>query len=132
MRGYPRKKLTSKELFELASTVVEDTMMQLPAEIAKIARTVVVILQPSPGAEVHPEFTPSELLGYYTGHTVSQDAGYSEAPAPPRIYLYLRNLYKHALSRPRLFRSEVRRTFLHELGHFLDWDEEDLRLRDLD
>ncbi len=132
MRGPPRDNLTHQELFDIASAEVNRVMMQLPGNIAEAAKAVTVILETSPGPEVHPEFTPSQLLGYFTGHTIAQDAGLGEAPTPPRIYLYIENLYKYALFRPRLFKREVRRTFLHELGHFLDWDEEDLRFRDLD
>jgi len=31
-----------------------------------------------------------------------------------------------------VFREEVERTYLHELGHYLGWDEDDVAARGLD
>ena len=51
---------------------------------------------------------------------------------PPRIILYLDNLWDLAEGDPAIFAEEVRTTYLHELGHFLGFDEDDLTLRNLD
>lgn len=122
-------RLLPEELLALAVSEVESVKSRLPLHLAKVAEEVAVVMQDHPGAEVHPEFAGEVLLGYYVGHPLAFDAGLSEAPAPPHIYLYLENLYAHAFQRPRLFRREVRHTYLHELGHHLGLDEADLEIR---
>ena len=53
-------------------------------------------------------------------------------PAPPQILLYFENLWDFAESDVEVFRDECRLTYLHELGHYLGWDEDDLTARGLD
>jgi predicted Zn-dependent protease with MMP-like domain len=51
---------------------------------------------------------------------------------PPQIFLYMANLWDFAGEDVEAFRSEVRLTYLHELGHFLGWDEDDVASRGLE
>ncbi len=44
----------------------------------------------------------------------------------PCITLFLQNLWEFAGEQDRPYRREVRKTFLHELGHYLGWDEEEI------
>jgi predicted Zn-dependent protease with MMP-like domain len=50
----------------------------------------------------------------------------------PRIRLFLTNLWYWVEEDEEDFRKEVTTTFLHELGHFLGWEEDDLTERGLD
>jgi predicted Zn-dependent protease with MMP-like domain len=51
---------------------------------------------------------------------------------PPQIILFLDNLWDFADRDEGVFRQEVRTTLLHELGHYLGLDEDDLTERGLD
>lgn len=51
---------------------------------------------------------------------------------PPRILLYTANLWDFSGERLEAYREEVRLTFLHELGHFLGWDEDQVADRGLE
>ena len=51
---------------------------------------------------------------------------------PPQIILFLQNLWVFVRGDEALFREEVRTTLLHELGHYLGLDEDDLTERGLD
>jgi predicted Zn-dependent protease with MMP-like domain len=51
---------------------------------------------------------------------------------PAEIELFLENLWDFADGDHKVFCDEVRITYLHELGHFLGWDEDDLAARELD
>jgi predicted Zn-dependent protease with MMP-like domain len=74
---------------------------------------------------------PDDLLGLFTGSTrVEEQTG--GHPAPPQIFLYLDNLWDYAEEDIAAFREEVRLTYLHELGHYLGWNEDDLAARGLD
>ena len=72
-----------------------------------------------------------DLLGLFEGASRIEADPTSSDP-PPRIILYLRNLWDLAEGDPKTFAEEVRTTYLHELGHFLGFDEDDLTLRNLD
>jgi predicted Zn-dependent protease with MMP-like domain len=44
----------------------------------------------------------------------------------PRIRLFLDSLWESVEQDEETFRHEVRITFLHELGHYLGWEEEEI------
>jgi predicted Zn-dependent protease with MMP-like domain len=50
---------------------------------------------------------------------------------PPCIYIILDNIWANAGGDPRVYRREQRKTYLHELGHYLGYDEDDLDIRGL-
>jgi len=51
---------------------------------------------------------------------------------PPQIILFLENLWDFAEGDEEMFREEVATTLLHELGHYLGLDEDDLTDRGLE
>ena len=53
-------------------------------------------------------------------------------PLPPQIILFLENIWELAEGDEKIFRDEVHTTFLHELGHYLGLDEDDLTERGLE
>ena len=69
-----------------------------------------------------------DTLGLFTGaEFVDEEA----IPMPPQIILFLENIWEFADDDENLFRDEVHTTFLHELGHYLGLDEDDLTDRGL-
>ncbi len=50
----------------------------------------------------------------------------------PRIRLFLTNLWEWVEQDEQDFRDEVGTTFLHELGHYLGWDEDEVNERGLE
>ena len=50
---------------------------------------------------------------------------------PSAIRLFIENLRDEAEDDPERFRQEVRTTLLHELGHYLGLDEDELERRNL-
>ena len=56
----------------------------------------------------------------------------NDALMPPQIILFLKNIWDVSESGEQLFCDEVRTTFLHELGHYLGLDEDDLTARELE
>jgi hypothetical protein len=51
---------------------------------------------------------------------------------PPQILLFLDNIWDLAEADESNYRDEVRLTYLHELGHYLGWNEEEIAQRGLD
>jgi predicted Zn-dependent protease with MMP-like domain len=84
-----------------------------------------------PSEDVIKEGIEPDTLGLFSGAANNEDPGLDNT-IPPQIYLYLENLWSYAGCDRRVFQDEVRLTYLHELGHFLGWDEEELAARGLD
>lgn len=74
-----------------------------------------------------PEGLEQDLLGYYPAFEEDR-VGEEKGP----IFLFLGPIQTSCEVLGTDFGEEVERTFLHELGHHLGLDEEELRERDLD
>jgi predicted Zn-dependent protease with MMP-like domain len=118
-------------LVQIAAEVVEAVQRQLPAEIRPLAKAVPVHYDPLPAEDVIAEGLEPDILGLFTGDPYGTELS-QDNPAPAQIFLYLENLWDFAEEDVEIFRDEVRTTYLHELGHYLGWDEDDLAARDLD
>ena len=73
---------------------------------------------------------PMEIQGVEADTLGLFDEGAPETPTP-RIRLWLENLWDFAEDDTEVFRAEVRTTLLHEIGHLLGWDEQDVEERGL-
>jgi predicted Zn-dependent protease with MMP-like domain len=56
----------------------------------------------------------------------------SSHPQPTQIILFLENLWQFAEHNEAVYLDEVRITYLHELGHYFGFDEDDLEERGLE
>jgi predicted Zn-dependent protease with MMP-like domain len=123
--------MTLAELTSVAADTVAATQRKLPPEIRPLARNVPVHYQALPADDVVAEGFPEDILGLFTGspHGMELEAA---NPELPQILLYLENLWDFAEEDLPSFRAEVRLTYLHELGHYLGWDEDELTARGLD
>lgn len=119
------------KLTPIAAAVVSATQRSLPREIRALARAVPVHYESLPAADVVAEGFPSDILGLFTGCPHGEELEQTN-PSPPQILLYLENLWDVAEGDRAVFREEIRLTYLHELGHYLGWDEDDLTARGLD
>lgn len=119
------------QLTQIAADVVGAAQRQLPADIRAIARNVPVHYEAKPGADVLAEGFEPDILGLFTGSPHGTELEQTN-PAPPQILLYIDNLWDASGSDLEQFRDETRITYLHELGHYLGWDEDDLAARGLD
>jgi len=104
---------------------------RLPAELRAASEPVVTLYQDAPDQTVLDQGFEPDLLGLFEGAS-RLEADPASSDPPPRIILYLQNLWDLAEGDPDIFSDEVRTTYLHELGHFLGFDEDDLTLRNLD
>ena len=118
-------------LTQIAADTVGAAQRQLPPEIRPLARGVAVHYERVPAADVLADGFPDDILGLFTGSAHGQELAHDN-PAPPQILLYLENLWDFAEEDTDVFRDEVRTTYLHELGHYLGWDEDELTARGLD
>lgn len=123
--------MTFEELTLEAAQIVEATQKRLPKDIRALARKVVVHYEATPKEDVLAQGFEPDILGLFTGDAFGQETAHDH-PLPPQISLYLNNLWDFAEEDGGTFRIEVRITYLHELGHYLGWDEDEVAARGLD
>lgn len=114
-----------------AEKTVAATVKRLPADLRPLAQAVPVLYEREPEADVLAEGFEPDILGLFSGSPHGTEFDGSQ-PAPPRILLYIDNLWDYAEGDPEIFRDEVRLTYLHELGHYFGWDEDELAARGLE
>lgn len=119
------------QLTQIAADTVGAAQRQLPPEIRPLARGVAVHYERLPAGDVIAGGFPADILGLFTGSAHGTELAHDN-PAPPQILLYLENLWDFAENDVDVFREETRLTYLHELGHYLGWDEDQLTARGLD
>ncbi|PTX98446.1 metallopeptidase family protein [Opitutus sp. ER46] len=119
------------ELTQIAVDVVGAAQRQLPPEIRQVARGVAVHYEATPAADVLAEGFEPDILGLFSGDAHGTELAHDN-PMPPQIQLYLENLWDFAEGDREVYKDEVRTTYLHELGHYLGWDEDDVAARGLE
>lgn len=119
----------SDRLLQIARHEVLATQRGLPPELGPALEAVAVHFEKTPATDVLAEGFPPDILGLFSG---SPRGDFEDQPMPPQITLYLDNLWDYAEGDEALFREEVRVTFLHELGHYLGWDEDEVGERGLE
>ncbi len=115
--------------------LVEEALQGLPAPVRSYLGNVAIAVEDLPAASdllgSDPPLSPG-ILGIFRGSPLPQKASMDPwSHFPSSISLYQRNLERFARSREELV-EEIRVTLLHEVGHFLGLDEDELYRRGLD
>ena len=119
------------ELKQAALREIEKTLEAMPNALRRKIQHIPVVLERRPNSKLREEGVDDDTLGLFIGEAFPDSASGSQE-LPAQIILYLDNLWDGTDRNPQLFRQEVRRTLLHEFGHYLGLDEDDLVERDLD
>ena len=118
-----------KHLNALALDAVESTLDELPPELRERARQLPVTFERVPNAGLIADGIEPDTLGLFIGPEFAEEA---HVPMPPQIILFLQNLWEFTEADEDFFCDEVATTLLHELGHYLGLDEDDLSDRGLE
>lgn len=108
--------------YEIAEAVIVETIACLPDPVREEAIKVGFLIHDEPFEDLDPD-----TLGFYPAMESDLVA---EQPGP--IFIFLHPVWRYAMEVGASFESEIERTYLHELGHHLGWDEDDLAARGLD
>jgi predicted Zn-dependent protease with MMP-like domain len=116
-------------LEELARRETAAVLKGLPEALRGPAARLPVSYETIPSGELAEELEADDLLGLFVGlpHGMTETTD----PFPAQILLFLENIWEYAQEDEAVFREEVRITFLHELGHYLGLDEDDVEERGL-
>jgi predicted Zn-dependent protease with MMP-like domain len=130
---YPKKatRLDWAKIQELAQAEVQATLNALPEPLREKAAAVPVAFDRRPSRSQRRDGIEADTLGLFTGPEFA-DEERTLWPVPPRIFLFLENLWAEGQGDEELFTAEVHTTFLHELGHYLGLDEDGLIERGLE
>jgi predicted Zn-dependent protease with MMP-like domain len=121
--------LNWKKLCALASGEIEATLMALPQPLRERAKNLPVTFERVPNAGLRADGIEPDTLGLFTGPEFADE---ENVPMPPQIILFLENLWNLAGGEEKTFCEEVQTTLLHELGHYLGLDEDELTERGLE
>ena len=119
-------------LLTAAQDEVRRLVESLPHELREEARRVPVTYEPRPNEQMlRDDGIDPDTLGLFVGVAMPEsDSGLHDLPA--QVILFLENIWDFVDHDTKAYREEVRVTLLHELGHYLGLDEDDLSARDLD
>jgi len=105
-------------------------MAALPAPLRDRLADVSITVADRPSAsDIIENGDEEDLLGLFIGVPIGEEG--ADAELAPEIRLFVGNLRDEADGDEATFRQEVRITLLHEIGHYLGLDEDDLELRGL-
>lgn len=114
-----------------ADVEVRRSLQSLPAELRQASEETPCVYEPHPNPELQAEGVERDILGLFVGEAFP-DSGQEQLPLPPQIFLFLENIWDYADHNMENYRQEVGITYLHELGHYLGLDEEELEKRGMD
>lgn len=122
---------TFSQLVAEAEKTVAAAKRKLPPDISKYADGLPVVYHEWPTEEIIGEEFEPDILGLFVGDPLGVEPGMGNN-APAHVLLFLESIFDYADGEMDIFRDEVRLTYLHELGHYLGWDEEALEARGLE
>ncbi len=112
------------ELISMAEQEIAQIVKVLPDEIRAHAMNCPISFETKPAAGSGDE----ELLGVFEGASLLDEAC---ADNLPRIRLFVENIWEYVEMDEQDYLDEVGTTFLHELGHYLGWNEDEIAERGL-
>ena len=108
--------------------VVEEALDSLPEEFRSRIRNVAVLVEDMPPDQ--PSARPGQprrlLLGLFHGVPTTRKSIFDLPTGPDYVVLYQKNI-EAVCSTEAEVREQIRRTLIHEMGHYFGMDEEQLK-----
>jgi len=113
---------------ERFAKVVEEVLESLPEEFRDRIRNVAVLVEDLPPNQPLPRAGQRRrlLLGLFHGVPTTKKSVFDLPSGPDYIVLYQKNIEAVSSSEGEI-REQIRRTVIHELGHYFGMDEEQLK-----
>ena len=118
----------TRERFE---ELMEEALRELPAMFRDRLENLAIMVEDEPEGQLSLRHGPRGgprrlLLGIFQGIPATQKSVWDIVTAPNRIVLYQKNI-EAVCRNDEEIREQVRKTVMHELGHYFGMSEEQLR-----
>ncbi|MBL8073676.1 MAG: metallopeptidase family protein [Nitrospira sp.] len=114
---------------EAFAKLVQQAIADLPPPYAKLMESIVVVVEEEPPKEVLEDLElegEDDLLGLYQGQSLAADSFFRPGgEAPPQISIYRGPILRLCES-PEEVVQEVYDTVVHELGHHVGLDDDEM------
>jgi predicted Zn-dependent protease with MMP-like domain len=101
----------------------------LPPDVQEAFNQCVIQFEERPGQGAFDSELEGDELGLFEGTCLLDEPSPDEIP---RIRLFLQNLWEWVEQDEQDYRDEVGTPLLHDLGHYLGWDEDEVSERGLE
>lgn len=112
----------SRERFD---ELAQQALAELPEQLRAHLDNVPILAADYPSIELVAEGNDPRMMGFYSGVPVPEKATHQESPHLDCVFLYQRNIERAARAVAEV-EEEIRRTLIHETGHFFGLSEEEL------
>lgn len=118
--------MTREQFVNIAREAVDS----LPEEFRRRIHNVALLVEDRPAEEIQrrrPHGSPRRLLlGLYVGVPATQRSVFALPSGPDHILLFQKNIEAVCRTEDEI-REQIRRTVIHELGHYFGMDEDQLK-----
>lgn len=125
MAGWRHQRI-SPETFD---ALVKQALRDLPPRYAQLLEEVSIVVEPEPPAEVLEDLeleSQDDLLGLYQGVSLADQSFFQTGgQQPPRIAIYRGPILRLCRTEEEI-RQEICDTIVHELGHHVGLDDEEM------
>jgi predicted Zn-dependent protease with MMP-like domain len=108
--------------------VVEEALDSLPDEFRSRMQNIAVLVEDTPPQQrsPHPRRPKQLLLGLFHGIPMTKKSVFDLPTGPDYVVLYQKNIETICASDAEV-REQIRRTVIHEVGHYFGMDEDQLK-----
>ena len=108
--------------------IMQEVLDSLPEEFRDRIRNVAVLLEDFPSVQLPTPFDQPKklLLGLFHGVPMTKKSVFALPTGPDYVVLYQKNI-EAVCSTQAEIREQIRRTVIHEFGHYFGMDEEQLK-----
>ena len=111
---------------ESFDALVQEAVADLPPYFRQKLENVAIVIEDEPSVELAARYPGKLLLGLYHGVHPQNRSVWSLRVSPDFIYIFQRNIERVAWTEEAI-KQQVRKTVMHEIGHYFGLGEAELR-----
>jgi predicted Zn-dependent protease with MMP-like domain len=111
---------------EKFAKIMQEVLDSLPEEFRSRIRNVAVLVEDFPPGQTQSSHPKKLLLGLFHGVPMTKKSVFNLPTGPDYVVLYQKNI-EAVCSTEAEIREQIRRTVIHEFGHYFGMDEEQLK-----